>query len=68
MNPRQTAEDIVSGWARSECAALFLDAPLQWQSRDRLVSAIEAAILRGMQSENRALREDMKKKPAKVGA
>jgi hypothetical protein len=50
MNARQTAEEIVTTWARYECAELFLEGPLHMKSRERLVAAIEAAIVRAMQA------------------
>jgi hypothetical protein len=49
MNARQTAEEIVTTWARYECAELFLEGPLHPRSRERLVSAIEAALVKAMQ-------------------
>jgi hypothetical protein len=44
LNARQTAELIVLTWFRYESNELFFEGPLHPKSRERLVSAIEAAL------------------------
>jgi hypothetical protein len=55
MNARQTAEEIVTTWFRYESRELFFEGALHPRSRERLVAAIEAALVRAQP--NRPKRE-----------
>jgi hypothetical protein len=55
MSARQTAEEIVTTWFWYESRELFINEALHKSSRERLVAAIEAAIVRAQP--NRPKRE-----------
>jgi hypothetical protein len=63
MSARQTAEEIVTTWFWYESRELFINEALHKSSRERLVAAIEAALVRALNPLEALSDDDLKGPP-----